>query len=328
MPFAIFTDSSANLTKETLGALDIRVVSLTYSVGGEEHLCYDPDAAFDGDAFYAALRDPAYHARTSMINSETFKQAFRPVLAAGDDVLYLAMSAGISGTCQAAAAAAEQLAEAFPERHICVVDTKAASLGEGLMVCRAALMRDDGKSMDEVLAWVEQAREVVCQHFLVDDLQYLARGGRIGGVSALVGTLLQIKPLMKGVDGKIVLDRKAPGRKKALKMLAEIFDQTVVDPKSQTIGIAHGGCLDDAFALRDMIAAQHGVEDFMIVCYEPGTGAHVGPGTVALFFYGKPSAEKQPLPAALFKRFDLDSGRLRAFLEKKIGQLRGNVNEP
>lgn len=332
MPYAIYTDSSANLTKETLTALDIQVVSLTYTVDGEEHLCYDPQTEFDGEAFYAALRNPAYHVRTSMINSDTFRRAFEEPLKRGEDVLYLAMSSGISGTCRAAEIAAEELREAFPARRIEVVDTLAASLGEGLMVCRASLMRHDGKSMDEVIAWVKEARTAVCQHFLVDDLMYLNRGGRVSGASALVGTMLQIKPIMKSNEGKIVLNVKVPGRKKALKTLAEIFERTVVDPQSQTIGIAHGACESDALALRDMIAEKHQTEDFMIVCYEPGTGAHVGPGTVALFYYGR-DEKPESFPAALLKKLDLDSGRLRAFVSDKIKLITGDKpdhdkNEP
>ena len=326
MAFAIFTDSSANLMKETLSALNIRVVSLTYSVNGEEHLCYDPETQFDGNAFYAALRDPAFHVRTSLINTERFKEVFEPELSLGNDIIYLAMSSRISGTYQAAVVAAEELKAIYPNNRVLALDTRAASLGEGLMVCRASLMREDGKTIDEIAAWVEQARQAVQQHFLVDDLQYLSRGGRISGASALVGTMLQIKPIMKSDDGKIVLGCKVPGRKKALRTLADIFARTVTDPASQTIGIAHSGCLDDALFLRDLIAAQHGIEDFMIVGYEPGTGAHVGPGTVALFFYGK-DEKHESLPASLIKRLDLDSGRLRAYVAEKIQQITGGKGE-
>jgi len=322
MSFSIFTDSSANLTTETLAALNIQVVSLTYTVNGDEYLCYDPDAVFDGDAFYAALRDPGFHVRTSLINSSRFKTAFEQELSAGRDVLYLAMSSQISGTYQAAVTAAEELQPVYPDRKIEVLDTRAASLGEGLMVCRAAMMRDDGKSMEQIAAWVREAKTSVRQHFLVDDLQFLSRGGRISGAAAFVGSMLQIKPLMKGEDGKIVLDCKVPGRKAALRTLADIFERTVVDPASQTVGIAHGGCEKDALALRDMIAARHQIEDFMVVCYEPGTGAHVGPGTVALFFYGH-EGKTDSLPASLLHRLDLDSGRLRGFVADKLKSLKG-----
>jgi DegV family protein with EDD domain len=322
MSFSIFTDSSANLTKETLAALDIQVVSLTYTVNGEEYLCYDPDIAFDGDAFYSALRDPDFRVRTSLINSERFKAAFEPELSAGNDVLYLAMSSQISGTYQAALAASEELGPVYPERKITVLDTRAASRGEGRMVCRAAMMREDGKTTEQIAAWVEEAKKSVRQHFLVDDLQFLSRGGRISGAAAFVGSMLQIKPLMKGADGKIVLDCKVPGRKAALRMLADIFDQTVLDPSSQTIGIAHAGCEADALTLRDIIASRHHIEDFMIVCYEPGTGAHGGPGAVALFFYGQ-EKKTDSLPAALLHRLDLDSGRLREFVSDKLKLLKG-----
>lgn len=322
MSFSLFTDSSANLAKETIAALNIEVVSLTYTVNGEEYLCYDPDAPFDGDAFYSALRNPDFRVRTSLINSSRFKTAFEQELSAGRDVLYLAMSSQISGTYQAAVTAAEELQPVYPDRRIEVLDTRAASLGEGLMVCRAALMRDDGNSIEEIAAWVEEAKASVRQHFLVDDLQFLSRGGRISGAAAFVGSMLQIKPLMKGEDGKIVLDCKVPGRKAALRTLADIFERTVVDPASQTVGIAHGGCEKDALALRDMIAARHQIEDFMIVCYEPGTGAHVGPGTVALFFYGH-EGKTDSLPASLLHRLDLDSGRLRGFVADKLKSLRG-----
>lgn len=322
MPFSILTDSSANLTKETLAALNISVLSLTYEANGEEHLCYDPDVEFDGARFYSMLKTPDFHVRTSLINAERFRAAFEQELSAGRDVLYLAMSSMISGTYQAARSAREELSSRYPDRNISVVDTRAASLGEGLIVCRAALMREDGKSIEEITAWAEAASKVVRQHFLVDDLQFLSRGGRISGTAAFVGAMLQIKPLLKGEEGRIVLDRNVPGRKMAIRALADIFDKTVVDAKSQTIGIAHADCERDAKMLRDLIAEKHAVEDFMIVCYEPGTGSHVGPGALALFFYGADGATES-LPTMLLKKLDLDSGRLRTFLSDKLKGLTG-----
>jgi len=317
MSLAIFTDSSANLTKETIAALQLHVLSLTYEVNAEEHLCYDPEVEFDAEAFYTALKNPGYRVRTSLINSTRFHTAFEQELSAGNDVLYLAMSAMISGTYQAAMSAREELMPIYPDRKISVMNTGAASLGEGLMVCRAALMREDGKTIEQISAWVEEARKVVRQHFLVDDLQFLSRGGRISGVAAFVGGMLQIKPLLKGENGQIVLNRNVPGRQMALRALADIFDKTVVDAESQTIGIAHAGSERDALKLRDMIAAKHQVHDFMIVDYEPGTGSHVGPGAVALFFYGIDD-QAESLSSTLLKKLDLDSGRMRSFLAEKL----------
>ena len=322
MSLTIFTDSSANLTKETLTALHVIALSLTYEVNGEEHLCYDPEKEFLGEEFYTKLKNPSFHVKTSLINAEKFRVAFDQELAQGNDVLYIAMSSMISGTYQAAVSASEELRLGYPERAIRVVDTRAASLGEGLMVCRAALMREQGKTIDEIASWVEDATHVVCQRFLVDDLQFLSRGGRISGTAAFVGSMLQIKPLLKGDNGRIVADRSVPGRKMAIRALADIFSKTVVDPASQTIGIAHAGCEDDAWMLRDLIAAKHPVEDFMIVCYEPGTGAHVGPGALALFYYGV-EAVTESLPAALLRKLDLDSGKLRTFLSDQIKSITG-----
>ena len=322
MSFSIFTDSSANLMKETLAALHVFVISLTYAVNGEEHLCYDPNEEFDGEQFYSKLKNPDFNVKTSLINSERFRAAFEQELSANRDVLYLAMSSRISGTYQAALTAREELLAVYPARTISVVDTKAASLGEGLIVCRAALMRENGKSIEEVTAWAEDASKAVRQHFMVDDLQFLSRGGRMSGAAAFVGAMLQIKPLLKGEDGRIVFDRNVPGRKKALRALADIFDKTVVDAESQTIGIAHAGCEQDARMLRDLIAEKHRVEDFMIVCYEPGTGAHVGPGAVALFYYGA-DQDSESFTAGLFKKLDLESGKLRLFLADKLKGLTG-----
>lgn len=322
MPFSIFTDSSANLTKETLAALNVIVISLTYEVNGKEHLCYDPNVEFDGELFYSKLKNPDYHVRTSMINSERFRIAFEQELSADRDVLYIAMSSMISGTYQAAMSAREELLSVYPKRTISVVDTRAASLGEGLIVCHAALMREDGKTIEEITAWAEEASKLVRQHFMVDDLQFLSRGGRISGTVAFIGSMLQIKPLLRGDEGRIVSDRNVPGRKMALRALADIFDKTAIDVQSQTIGIAHGGCEQDALKLRDLIAEKHHVEDFMIVCYEPGTGAHVGPGTVALFFFGADQVSES-LPTVLLKKLDLESGRLRTFLSDKLKGLSG-----
>ena len=322
MPFSIFTDSSANLTKETLAALNVLVISLTYEVNGEEHLCYDPNVEFDGDQFYTKLKNPDFHVRTSMINSERFRNAFEQELSAERDVLYIAMSSMISGTYQAAMSAREELMSIYPARKISVVDTRAASLGEGLIVCHAALMREDGKTIEQITAWSEEASMVVRQHFMVDDLQFLSRGGRMSGTAAFIGAMLQIKPLLRGDEGRIVFDRNVPGRNMALRALADLFDKTVIDAESQTIGIAHAGCEQDALKLKNLIAEKHQVEDFMIVCYEPGTGAHVGPGAVALFYYGADQVSES-LPTVLLKKLDLESGRLRTFLSDKLKGLSG-----
>ncbi len=313
MPFTLFTDSSANLPENIVQALDIRVVSLTYHVNGREHLCYDPNAAFDGNAFYAAIKEGSFIPRTSLVNADTFIKAFEPVVQAGKDALYLGMSSGISGTVQSALTAASELAEKYPQRTVRVVDTLGASLGEGLFVCHAATLRDSGATINDTATAIESLIPSLCQRFLVDDLMYLRRGGRIGGASAVIGTLINLKPIMKGVQGKIELAAKVLGRQKALRALAEYFAAHVIEPETQTVGIAHAACEDDAFALKRMICQRCAVKDFLIVPYEPGTGAHVGPGTVALFFLGQDEGGAlNPLLAAVKSRIEaIDARHIR-----------------
>ncbi len=305
MSFALFTDSSANLPEELLNQCDIQVVSLTYHVDGQEHLCYEPGKTFDSDTFYASMKDPNFTPRTSLINAEGFRAAFKPVLESGKDILYVGMSSGISGTLQSAVIAGEALMEEYPGRIVRVVDTLGASLGEGSMVCHAVALRESGAAIEDVAQAIEALVPSLCQRFLADDLMYLKRGGRVSGASAVIGTLINIKPIMKGVSGKIELDCKVIGRQKALRTLADYFAAHVIEPETQTIGIAHAACEKDALALRDMITQRKQVKDFLIVPYEPGTGAHVGPGTVALFFLGQDAgSEENPLLASVKKRIE------------------------
>ena len=186
MSFVLFTDSSSNITPDLAAQWDVRIVSLYYTLDGGEHPAYDPD--FDGRRFYDALRNRA-EVRTSMINADQFAQAFEPALAAGEDLIYIGMSSGISGTVQAAAVAAGTLQERYPERRIYVKDTLGASFGEGLFVKKVSEMRAAGKDIDEAAAWVDENVQRMNQVFTVEDLMFLRRGGRLSGMSAVIGTL-------------------------------------------------------------------------------------------------------------------------------------------
>ncbi len=288
MPIQIFTDSSSNLSRQTVAAYDLKVIPLTVSVNGVERACFDPEADFEGDAFYDRLRqaEPP-QTQTSMINGATFEAAFEPCLEAGQDVLYVGMSSGISGTYCAAAQAVSRLAGRYPAREIAAVDTRAASLAEGFMAMEAARLRDEGKTVKEIEASLLRQRGHIRQYFMVDDLRFLRRGGRISGAAALLGGIINLKPILMGdTEGRIVLHKKIIGKKRAIAALAELFGQLACSPHPQIVGIAHGGCEADAFALRDMLTPLCEGLNFMIECYEPGTGCHVGPGTVALFFTG------------------------------------------
>lgn len=280
----LFTDTSANLPSEILKKYNIGVVPFTYQVDGVTAQ-QDPDADFDGKKFYDAMRAGA-SVKTSMINIFDYMDAFRRSLENGDDVLYIGMSGGISGAAHSASIAVMELQDEYPDRRIAAIDTFAASLGEGLLVIKAARMIGNNVSFERVEEYISEARNTMCQFFTVDDLEYLKRGGRLSGIATLVGSLLKIKTILKGdEEGKIISCGKARGKQAALLALAEKYDSLAKD-RSSDIGIAHADDIKDAEFLLGELRRKGFTGKCLTVCYEPVTGAHVGPGTVALFFPG------------------------------------------
>ena len=281
----LYTDTSANLPLALLREYDIAVIPFSYTVNGVAE-DYKEETDFDGKAFYDAMRRGA-EVKTSMVNPATAAAFFERALAQGDDVLYVGMSGGISGTAQAAVIAAGELTEKYPARKIVTIDTYAASLGEGLQVLEAARMIEEGKSLDEIKAYLLSRRPHMCQFFTVDDLAYLKRGGRISSATALIGTVLSIKPILCGDETRhIVSCGKVRGMKRAYQELANYYDGRALD-KSEMLGIAHADNEEGAQALIALLRDKGFTGECLNVVYEPVTGAHVGPGTVALFFYGK-----------------------------------------
>lgn len=277
------TDTSANLPSDLLEQNQIQVIPFLYFVNGAANTCLDTQG-FDGKTFYNAMREGA-EVTTSQINPQHYLDAMRPILQRGEDILFVGMSSGISGSFHCAELAAEELEEEFPERKIRLVDTLGASLGEGLLVLKAFRDKVLGLSLDEIYEKLMNLRHRLCNIFTVDDLKYLRKGGRLSNLSFIVGTLLHIKPLLKGnEEGKIVAFAKIRGRKKALEELAARYDEYVVNAENQTIGIAHADCLEDAEQLVRLLRRNHPPKDVLMVGYEPVTGSHVGPGTLALFF--------------------------------------------
>ncbi len=280
----LFTDTSANLPLTLLREHDITVVPFSYTVNGVTQ-AYNEETDFDGKAFYNAMRE-GDEVKTSMVNPATAAEFFARALARGDDVLYIGMSGGISGTAHAAALAAEELRGRYPESKIVAIDTYAASLGEGLLVLEAAELLRAGESIEAVSSRILELRPHMCQFFTVDDLAYLKRGGRISGAAALVGTMLGIKPLLRGDEtGHIVSCGKVRGNKKAYAELADYFDKRALD-KSARIGIAHADNQAGTDYLMGLLRERGFTGECLEVYYEPVTGSHVGPGTVALFFIG------------------------------------------
>ncbi len=287
--FQILTDTSANLDTAVLQQRNIHVIPFHFYVDGQSHFC-ENTAKFDGKAFYDAIRAGA-RSTTSQISPQAYIDEMTPMLAAGDDVLFVSMSSGISGSFASSQVAAQHLSAEFPQRKIRLVDTRGASLGEGLLALRAADMRDAGADIDETADAVFALHRNMCQIFTVEDLKYLRASGRVSGAAALVGSILQIKPLLKGDDeGKIVCFSKLRGRKRSIQAMAERYDELVKDVQAQMVGIAHADCPEDAEMLATLLQRNHPPREIMTVVYEPVTGSHVGPGALALFFLGDETA--------------------------------------
>ena len=281
--FRIVTDTSSNLPTAYLQAENITVIPFTFHTESGEQSCMDT-ASFDAKAFYTAMRN-GEKVTTSQIPPQRFVDNIRPMLENGEDVLFVSMSSGISGSYASSKIAANQLAEEFPERKILTVDTYSASLAEGIVVMRAVECRKEGLSIDETYQILRALRHRIAQIFTVGDLRYLKRTGRLSNLEAAVGTVLQIKPLLKGdPQGKIVCFAKVRGRQRAIEEMAKRYEELVVSPETQTVCISHADCEADAQILASMLRRSKPPKDILIVDYEPVTGSHVGPGALALFF--------------------------------------------
>ena len=278
----LFTDTSANLPVEIIDEYGIEVVPFSYTIDGVEYI---PEREFDGKAFYAAMRAGSA-VKTSMVNTGTFIERFKTALDAGKDVLYIGMSGGISGTANAALMAKQELDEEYPDRKIVVIDTLAASLGEGLFVIKAAEQLKDGTALDKIEETIRAQVPSMCQSFTVDDLKYLKNTGRVSGAAAIIGNVLSIHPILIGdYEGKIVVKAKVRGMKRTLDALAERYAELALS-KTETIGIAHADNEEGKAYLVQRLRDKGLTGKCLSVCYEPVTGSHVGPGTVALFFFG------------------------------------------
>ena len=279
----IMTDNAANLPPELREQYNIREICLTYTVDGR---LVDGSAPFDGHDFYEALRRGA-EVKTSMISPAAAREAIEPALAAGDDVLFLGISGGVSGTCWGVGLVAQELAAEYPGRRVQVLDTRGASLGEGLVVLEVAQLAQQGAGMDAIVARAETLCGKMRQHFMVDDLKFLRKGGRLSGAAALAGTLLQIKPILQGDEnGKIVVRTKERGRKKAMDTLITLYNELVED-KSAPVGISHAAAPAEALHLTTRLRQSGCTGPILSVCHEPVTGAHVGPGMLAVYFYSE-----------------------------------------
>ena len=283
MDFQIITDSCCDFPTPMYGQLGLTFVPLTVEFRGNTFDDKNDDTLKD---MYQGLRAGEV-AKTSAVNPSRWSQAMEKALAAGKDVLVLAFSSGLSTTYQSAVIAAEELKDEYPDRKIQVIDTLCASMGEGLLVWYACKKRDEGLSLDEVAQWVLDNRLHLCHWFTVDDLMYLKRGGRISAATALVGTMLQIKPLLHVDDeGHLINMTKTRGRKAAIDAMVKKAQELGAGYDNSTMFISHGDCLSDAEYLSRQLKEKCGVKDVVISYVGAVIGSHSGPGTLALFFLG------------------------------------------
>ena len=283
MSYCIITDSCCDFSENTYKELNVRMIPLSLSYQEKEST--DLSEAFL-KSLYQGLR-AGKSATTSAINPAQWSGVIESVLAGGEDALVLAFSSGLSTTYQSAVIAAQELKEKYPARTVIVIDTLCASMGQGLLVWYACQKRDEGMALEELAQWCEENKAHLCHWFTVDDLMYLKRGGRISATTALLGTMLQIKPVLH-VDnqGHLISVSKARGRKTAIEALAKRFAETALPEQNDTVFISHGDCLEDAQYLAKLLKEKHGVKDVIISYVGAVIGSHAGPGTLALFFLG------------------------------------------
>ena len=282
-PYVIIVDSSADLPEALVAELGLQVVPLSVTVEGEAPV---PNDQVNVKEFYAKLRSKR-GAKTSAISIDTFNRVFESHLQSGRDVLYLGFSSGLSATYVAGRNAAEELKEENPACKIMTVDTLGASLGQGLLVALTAKKKAEGATIEEAYAFAMDNRLKLCHWFTVDDLFFLKRGGRVSAATAVLGTMLSIKPFMHvDNEGHLINVSKVRGRRASIDAMFDKIGETAIAPEGQLYYICHGDCLEDAQYLADKIKTAYPAAEVMIGYTGTVIGAHSGPGTLALFFLG------------------------------------------
>ena len=284
MSYQILTDSCCDFPPQRYQELGLISLPLSITFRGETYPDRNDDSLRD---MYAGLR-AGEAASTAAANPQQWEEALEPVLASGEDALILAFSSGLSTTYQSACIAADEMKERFPERKILVVDSLCASLGQGLLAYYAARKRDEGLGLEALKAWLEDNKLHLCHWFTVNDLMYLKRGGRINAATAIMGTMLSIKPILHvDNEGHLISVGKARGRKASIAALADKAAELGQGYDNSVMFISHGDCREDAEALAELVKERCGAKEVYINYVGAVIGSHSGPGTLALFFLGQ-----------------------------------------
>ena len=284
--YVIMTDSSCDLPAALAEQMELVVLPLTLYIEDRKVVNYLDEREISFSEIYAKLRTKC-PAKTAAVNMTEFIEPMENILREGNDLLYIGFSSGLSGTYNAGAAAAAELAEKYPERKVYAVDSLCASMGQGLLIWHAWQHKQAGETIEQVRDWVENNKLHLCHWFTIDDLMFLKRGGRISATTAIVGSMLSIKPVMHVDDeGHLIKVSTARGRKASIRALADEAEKRGIDLANQVIFISHGDCLDEAQYLADIMRERFHVKDVVISYVGPVIGAHSDPGTIALFFLG------------------------------------------
>ncbi len=284
--FIITTDTTCDLPQDYLRQHNIELLPLYYSLNGT---VYGETNILEPKEFYKIMRGGAMPT-TMAVNPDNAKKVFSKLLDEGYDILHIALSSALSGSCSVAGTVAREICDEHPNAKIIVIDSLCASMGEGLYVHKAVQLKESGKTIDEVSDWLEKNKLNLCHLFTVDDLHHLHRGGRVSKAAAIIGTLINVKPvLLVDNEGRLIPLNNVRGRKKALIALVDQMEERLKDypQNNDIIFISHGDCEEDAQYVADQIKERFGIKDFLINFVSPTIGAHSGPGTVALFFMGK-----------------------------------------
>ena len=283
--YVIMTDSSCDLPKDYIVEHGLDVLDLFYNLDG---VIYDGDNQMEIGEFYKKMREGSMPT-TMAVNPEDVAAAMKKHLEEGKDILFIGFSSGLSASCQNERIAAEEMREVFPDRKIVVVDSLCASMGQGLLVHRALKLQAEGKSLEENEKWLEEHKLNLCHQFTVDDLHHLHRGGRVSKATAVLGTLINVKPVLHVDDeGKLVSLCNVRGRKKSIQALVANMEKTIggFEDDNEDIFISHGDCLEDAKYLAKLIEEKFGPKNFTYSYVGAVIGSHSGPGTLALFYLG------------------------------------------
>lgn len=280
--YIIFVDSACDISCDLLNDWGVKYCTLSLAFSDDPNEYQDHD--IPAHDFYNKMRAGAMP-KTSAANMGKFCDAFEGIVKEGYDILYLAFSSGLSATCNFAREAAGEIMDQYEGSKIVVVDSLCASAGYGLLLKLLVDKKNEGLNIDELAEFAENKKMNIMHWFTVDDLKYLKAGGRISAATAFVGGMLNIKPVMKvDENGKLVSVTKARGRKAALKVIADMYNETAIDKKDGLVYISHGDCFDDAKLLADMLNELCGAKVEITTYVGPVIGSHSGPGTLALFF--------------------------------------------